>query len=253
VLLIGGSGGGIGWQDYMGRLLAERGIVAMGVAYFALDSLPKDLERIPLESFDRAVEWLMKQPYVDAKRVGLGGVSKGAEAALLVAASHPELKGVAVFSPSGVVFQSITRDFRNTSSWTRGGEEVPFVKYGSAPQGSPLVDYYMSGLKQATPAVLNAATIRVERIGAPILMLSGRSDTMWGSGYLADMIASRLRANGFRPGFENIVYPDAGHLISSIRDDDVTYRGGTKEGNAAAQRDAQRRFLEFFVRVLRVQ
>jgi hypothetical protein len=48
VLLIGGSGGGIGWQDYMAERLAERGFVAMAVAYFGMEGLPAALERIPL-------------------------------------------------------------------------------------------------------------------------------------------------------------------------------------------------------------
>ena len=250
VMLIGGSGGGIGWQDYMAERLAQRGFVAMAVAYFAFDSLPPELDRIPIEAFDNALGWLSKQSYVDSKRIGIGAVSKGAEAALLVASVHPDVRAVAVFSPSGIVFQSVTRDFHASSSWTRGGVEIPFVHYGNAPRGSALVEYYRAGLKEADAATLDAATIRAERINAPILLLSGRNDTLWGSGDLADMIAARLKALSFAPGFENIVYPNAGHLISSIRTDDVTYRGGTKEGNDAAQVDGQRRFLEFFQRQL---
>ena len=221
----------------------------MSVAYFAMDSLPKELDRIPLEAFDRAIAWLANQSYVDRSNLGIGAVSKGAEAALVIASRHPELKAVALFSPSAYVFQSVTRDFRKTSSWTRGGAELPYVPYGAAPQGSPPVEFYRAGVRDADSVTLSAAAIPVERVAARLLILSGREDTLWGSGDFADMLAKRLAAHG-RSGFENIVYPHAGHLISSIRTDDVTFRGGTKEGNDFAQADGQRRFLGFFEREL---
>ena len=64
------------------------------------------------------------------------------------------------------------------------------------------------------------------------------------------LVVKRLKAKQFAPSVEHIAYDDAGHLISSIRDDDVSRRGGTAAGNASAQRDAQKRFLEFFERAL---
>lgn len=249
VLLIGGSGGGIGWQDYMAERLAAQGIVALAVAYFAFDSLPKELERIPLDGFDNALSWLRSQPGVDAKRLALGGVSKGAEAVLLLATVHPELKAVGVFTPTAYVFQSVTRDFRNTPSWTRNGVDVPYVAYGTAPQGSALVEFYKNGVRDASAVSLAAARIPVERIKAPLLLLSGRNDLLWGSGAFADEIENTLKANRITH-FENIVYENAGHLISSIRPDDVTSRGGTKAGNDFAQADGQMRFLNFFHREL---
>jgi dienelactone hydrolase len=253
VVLIGGSGGGIGWQDYVAERLAQRGFVAMAVAYFGMDGLPPALERIPLEAFDRAVEWLAAQPDVDSTCIGIGGVSKGAEAALLLAARRTDLRAVAVFAPSAVVFQSIAPGFPLTSSWTEGGTEVPFVPFGQTADGGNLADYYRAGIEQVDSLALERATIKVERIAGPVLLLSGRDDTLWPSTLLGEMVVSRLRSHRFPHPLEHVAYEHAGHLISSIRSDDVTYRGGTIEGNAAAQRDGQRRFFEFFERALRTR
>ena len=250
VILIGGSGGGIGWQDYVAALLAKRGINAMAVAYFAMDSLPNELDRIPMEAFDRALAWLSNQHYVDNKRLGMGALSKGAEAALLLASAHPEIKAVGLFVPSGIVFQSVTGDFRKTSSWTRNGAELPFVPYGNAPRGSPISEYYREGLKSASPELLAAATIPVERMNARLLLLSSADDKLYASGELAAMIVARLKERRYAHPVESIIYPDAGHLISSIRADDVTLRGGTKAGNDFAQADGQQRFLSFFQQAL---
>jgi hypothetical protein len=250
VILVGGSGGGIGWQDEIAGLLAKRGLVAMAVGYFAMDGLPKELEKIPLEYFDRAIHWLARQPSVDSTRLGIGGVSKGGELALLLASMHPELKAVAVFSPSGVVFQSIAEGYPRTSSWTFGGKEVPFVPYGAVANPATTAEIYLAGIKDVSPDSLEAATIKVERIRGPILMLAGKADNLWASATLAELVAERLRAKRFAYPVESVGYADAGHLISSIRTDDVTRRGGTVDGNAFAQRDGQTRFLEFFARVL---
>jgi hypothetical protein len=65
------------------------------------------------------------------------------------------------------------------------------------------------------------------------------------------MVVSRLRAKGFGHPVDHVAYDDAGHLISSIRADDVTRRGGTQAGNSFAQRDGQARFLAFFEKALR--
>lgn len=248
VLLLGGSGGGIGWQRYMGELLAQRGFVAMALAYFGMDELPAELERIPLEYVEHALTWLRQQPDVDPALVGVGGVSKGGELALLIASKRPELRAVAAFVPSGYVFQSIAEGFPNTSSWTYQGREVPFVSYGEVESPRSLADYYRAGIQQSES--LDAATIPVENIRGPILLLSGESDTLWPSTALSEAVVARLRAHDFPYTVEHVAYPDAGHLISSIRDDDVTGRGGTEAGNRHAQRDGQRRFLEFFERAL---
>ena len=249
VILLGGSGGGIGWQDQMAELVAERGIVAMAVAYFGMPGLADELDQIPLEYIDQAITFVMAQPYVNPDRVGIGGVSKGGELALLVASLHPELRAVATFVPSGVVFQSVRSDFATTSSWSYRGQPWPFVPYGSAPEGAPIVEFYRNGLGQAAPSVVGAATIQVERINGPILLLSGQADTLWPSSELSDMIVARLREKSFAYPVEHTAYENAGHLISSIRDN-VTRRGGTVEGNRAAQVDGQRRFLEFFETIL---
>ena len=97
---------------------------------------------------------------------------------------------------------------------------------------------------------LEAATIPVERIHGPVLLLSGEADNLWPSTMLSEMIVTRLRSHRFKYPVEHTAYPEAGHLISTIRTDDVTRRGGTIEGNHEAQVDGRRRFLDFFLRNL---
>jgi BAAT / Acyl-CoA thioester hydrolase C terminal len=76
---------------------------------------------------------------------------------------------------------------------------------------------------KGTPRVLNAmrdldamerATIPVERIKGPVLMVSGRDDQLWPSFELAEIARRRLEAHNHSWPFEHISYPDAGHGIA---------------------------------------
>lgn len=242
VLLVGGSGGGIGWQDYMGEILAGKGFASLALAYFGMEGLPESLELIPVEYFQKGLDYLAAHEAVDAKRIGVIGVSKGGELALLLASHDRRVRAVVAFAPSAVVFQSIAKGFPRTSSWTYNGKPLPFVPYVQMQSGETLADMYRRSLDQKDEVA--GAAIRVESINGPILLISGKADTLWPSTYLGEMVMERLRAHAFPHLNQHVAYEDAGHLISSIRSD-ATRRGGTEEGNAHAQRDGQLRTIDF--------
>ncbi len=60
-----------------------------------------------------------------------------------------------------------------------------------------------------------AAAIPVERIEAPILLLSGDFDELWPSTLGGEQVIKRLRANDFPYKAEHIAYPGAGHMPGS--------------------------------------
>lgn len=248
ILVLGGSGGGIGWQDRIGALLAERGFATLALAYFGMEGLPGQLERIPLEYFDEALDHLVEQPYVEPASIGVVGVSKGGELALLLASRDRRLTAVVAFVPSSAVFQSIAEGWPTTSSWSFEGKDVPFVPYLITESFRPdrLATMYRESLDQPEAA---EAVIEVERIHGPILLLSGKADTLWPSTYMSEQVMQRLEAKSFPYGFEHVAYDDAGHRISIVTEE-TTRLGGTAEGNRAAQEDAQRRMLTFFAESL---
>src|SRR4051812_1670389 len=102
LLILGGSEGGHGPAYRFAQLFAKRGFASLGLAYFGDEGVPKTLENVPLEYFTRAIDWLAARPGVDPKRIGIFGGSKGAEAALLVAARDKRIKAVVAGVPSNV-------------------------------------------------------------------------------------------------------------------------------------------------------
>lgn len=258
VLLVGGSGGGIDWQDYMGEILARNGVAAIAVAYFAMERLPRELEQIPLEYFQGVIAYARSHRSLNPDRIGVAGNSKGAELALLLASHDPAIRAVVAFAPSSVVWQSLpssvawdrSADQRpRRSSWTFKGQPLAFVPYAAATSSESLADMYRRSLNQRDLA--QRAAISVERINGPILLLSGKQDTTWPSSLMGDMVVRQLRERAFGFSYEHIAYDDAGHMIAWKRTDiRATRRGGTEQGNRVAQDDAERRMLGFFRRHL---
>lgn len=259
ILVIGGSEGGETGSRRVARAFAEQGYGAFALAWFKAPGLPEQLQDVPLEYFDKAVDWLEAHALVDAKRVGLYGISKGGEAALLVATRRPDIRAVVAAVPSSVVWQGINpADYTQVrSSFSLAGKPVAFLPYDMGAPFTSILDLYQRSLR-ALPAHAEAA-IPVERIAGPVLLLSGRADLLWPSSDMADQVMARLDARRFAHAHEHIAYADAGHGATvpvpagvAAPDSAVGNMGGTDAGNAFARRDAWARMLAFYARALGV-
>ena len=97
---------------------------------------------------------------------------------------------------------------------------------------------YLQSLTQKD--AVEKATIEVEKIHGPLLLLSGDDDSIWPSGEMADAICDRLKEKGFRYKYEHLKYKDAGHVFS-----EHSKLGGTAEGNKQAGIDSQEKSWKF--------
>ena len=100
ILRFGGSDGGLPGAPTC-TILASHGYPTLNLAYFGLPGLPTALSQIPLEYFERALEWLDRQPGVDPSKVVVMGTSRGGEAALIIGSIYPKyVHGVIGLVPS---------------------------------------------------------------------------------------------------------------------------------------------------------
>jgi uncharacterized protein len=88
------------------------------------------------------------------------------------------------------------------------------------------------------------ATIPVENINGPVLILTGKADTMWPSSQMGAMIERRLAEKKFPHPYRHISYEDAGHTLN-----DGYLMGGTPDGNRQAKEDFQKQINEFLDRL----
>ncbi len=254
VLLIGGSEGGLqpGSGGIIGGLIGA-GYNVLYVCYFGCPGTPPQMDSVPLETFDRALAWLKAQPGIDARRIGLVAGSKGAEAALLVAARHPDLRAVVVGMPSSVAWPAITATGAPAPSWTLRGEPVPYLPYALASFGKRgIFGLYNDALP--TEREHPDAVIPVEHIVAPLLLVCGEADNLWPSCKMADEIAAR-RAAHRKPPPTILRYPAAGHGVFGppppAPNPALAQLGGTPEGNLAARADGWPKVLAFLAARLR--
>jgi dienelactone hydrolase len=277
VIVLGGSEGGAGIARDVAPNLAAHGFAVLGLPYYSpaawnstvreLPALPASFVDIPVDRLELARAWLKTRPDVDASRIALLGVSKGAEFALVAASKMPWITAVAAIVPSDVVWQGwgpdvIPVDSRR-SSFSYAGKALPFVpnkdflQEMSGFQSGADVRYRRPQDKgrAADPAAAVAARIRVENFKGPLLVAGGIEDQMWASGAMAQNIAERR----VEAGLETValIYTDAGHALYGHGWSPTTQydlgpfkTGGTPGANARAQAEVLSETLAFLHRSL---
>lgn len=205
ILAFGGSEGGNS-MELPGTALAAEGYPTLTVAYFGKPGLPKSLRNIPLEYFATALRWLRKQPGVDPSRIYVLGVSRGSEAAQLVAVRYPRLvHGVVAVVPSGVVHAGL-RGARSSSraagesAWSFQGRPVPWTRTVNEPR----------------PDQFPRSVIPVEDIDGPMLLVCGGADQVWDSCAFARAIVSGREQHHVPHRSLLLAFPQAGHGVGSL-------------------------------------
>jgi dienelactone hydrolase len=254
VLVLHGTGGPGGYEADYARHLAHHGYTALSLTYFDAPGVPDALDQVPLETFFQGIDVLREAPETDGERVGVVGFSRGAEAALLTGV-HDDRVGAAMGSVgSGYVFPAPTwmdGVDEERAAWTRDGDPVPYVPVeGSGPDDDQDFDDVATPaggprpFEAASEATLDAATIPVEEVDGPVLLVSGGEDAIWHTGQPATVAADRLAAADRDWPDDHRHYPDAGHAIrvpyrECDADPDEAHRlGGTHGANARAAADA---------------
>jgi dienelactone hydrolase len=243
LLLLGGSEGGLP-NYYDTTKLTSLGYSCFILGYFNTKNTPDRLEMIPMEYFDNEIKTLKSRPELKKKKIVIWGGSKGGELALLLASRNKQIKGVIAAVPSSVVFQGLGGSL--ASSWSENKESIPFVPFApydySKIVNNQYVEVYKLSLEQTE--YVKKAEIRVENINEPILLLAGKSDTMWPSNQMSEMVIKRLEEKKFSHWFKLYSYDNAGHTLN-----DGYMMGGTVEGNKNARIDSEKRILDFLERL----
>jgi hypothetical protein len=247
----------------MAPCLATAGFDVLALGYFHGEGLPESLIEIPLESFRDALVWMAQRLATDPARMGIVGVSKGAEAALLTASYFPEHVGaVAALVPTHVVWEGADArarfgadphfDSPGRSSWSLAGKPLPFVRKRISPERlarrpGPFLDMYEPALE----GVVDPGTaIPVERIAGAVFMASAGDDLVWPSRRMALQVEQRLAERRPQGAVELWEYALSGHVLSPPGLPVGTMLGGTRAENARASGDAWSRLRAFLARSL---
>jgi dienelactone hydrolase len=196
LLVFGGSEGGLA-SSFLAANLASNGYPALALAYFGEPGLPPTLDDVPLEYFVTALRWLDKQPQVDASHVFTLGVSRGSEAAQLLAVDYPQL----VHGVVGVV----ASDLVNCSYPSCGGS--PWTLHAV-----PLP--YEPSFGQLVALDEPKARIPVEQIKGPILYICAPHDENWPSCVYSHIAMALLQGDKY--AHQLVIAPDSFHEVGAL-------------------------------------
>ena len=140
------------------------------------------------------ITWMKNCELVKEGWLGIHGTSKGGELALLAASRFPEITAVVSLHGSSVSMSGIvpwSTDEPLPPAWTYEGKAVPYARPTNSPEvameclrlrklgENPLKKWYEFLL--ADQAITDGATIPLEKINGPILMISGDADAIYDS------------------------------------------------------------------------
>ncbi len=268
IILLGGSEGGDSMSD-VAPLLASHGFVTVSVAYFGLPGLPKYLVDIPVETVGAAIGWISKQPYVDARRISVLGISRGGDLAFLVGATYPQIHSVVsvVGAPFAMYGIDLGAPNRNAAgAWSLAGKELPFVP--ADPGGAAKVHRLIAdGGKVAlgieadasvtnNPEAVARAFFPLQNIRGRVLCVGGGDDQLMNSARSCDMALQYLREHNHPYDDRKLVFPTAGHDVLSFFLPTFGYRefavgrftevdGGSPQADGTANETAWPAILEF--------
>lgn len=246
VVVLGGSSGVVPVER--ARLLAGLGVTAIALRWFGGAGQDPGICEVPLEIFERATDHLVAQ---GCRRVAYVGTSKGAEAALSIAAFDPRISIVVAFSPSSVVWAN-TGPGRNGHGWpprssfTWRGKPLPFVPHEAEAVLTVRVwprARYLKLFERSLETFadrLEMAAIPVERSCARIILVAGGDDHLWPSARFARALSERLAAHGKEATL--VIHEQAGHRVllpgETTPRSAVNEHGGTDEADAELGRAA---------------
>ncbi len=260
LICFSGSDGGIAVTKLLADLFRTNGLTTLALAYVMEEDLPQEFVSVPIDSLEAAAKRLHSMGY---EKVGLWGISKGAELALTAGSLLPGVvNAVIAVAPINTVCQGFAKDKGITivpkSSWSFHRKDLPYTpfKIEKFPLGHVL--WQSLKLREITmydlyePLVLNPnpdAVIQVEKTTGPILLISSKMDTMWPSELAAKQIMKRLDDCKFPYDYQHLNYSYGSHLFVPMELRSTKFfkgeRGKNKELARKARMDSLTKTLEF--------
>jgi len=253
------SDGGIELSRMLAQVFQSRGLTTLALAYVLEEGLPQKFLNVPIDPLE-AAKRLHDMGY---EKVGLWGISKGAELALVAGSLLPGLvNAVIAVAPMSTVCQGFAKEkgiaFLPGSSWSFHGKEIPYTPYGMEkfPMGQVLkksirlrditmYDLYLPLVQHLNPE----AVIPVEKITGPVLLISSKMDHMWPSELAAEQIMKRLKEHRFPCDYRHLCYDYGSHLFVPMDLPSTKFfkgdRGKNKESGRKARMDSLAKTLEF--------
>lgn len=205
LVLHGSEGAWSGFAHLQAASFAARGIAALPLGYSMGGNLwnAGAIENVPIDKTAEALDALRRLPRSTGK-VGVYGVSRGAEHALLLAVlmtvddSMHEPDAVAVHAPPDVICGAF-----DAKEWRDPGD--PGWRAWDPSRRAWT-------WKGASDTLLPSQPIEIQQYAGPLLISAGENDTTWSSA-MAKRLGNRYATDG--RAAEQLIFPGEGHVLSA--------------------------------------
>lgn len=262
VMILGGSDGGN--EAHAASFLAGKGYLVLALSYFNDEGLGEHLEKVDMEYFKKASDYLAGHAKSNGK-VNLIGYSKGGELALLLGRTFNSYQSIVAGAASNYLTSGMKGGiFAPVPGWMMDGEPLPYLKmkFPVSFMISTITNYirkrpmYFLDIWKKSLSRKNSSEYKIEvaEIEAPLLIVSGGKDKLWPSAAFSEEIKKERDNEGdIYLTYENaghfIAFPYSFHQLPSIvhmnLDGMVIDFGGTKQDNAEAAKTALTEILTF--------
>lgn len=237
IIVLSGSEGRIEKAQNIAQLLSNHGFACLALAYFGLDSLHQNLNKIPLEIIKEAIDFLKEKDFIASDKIGLYGRSKGAEFALIAASLFSDIDCLVLNSPTMAILEGLNGwKNSNHSSWTYQHNELPYTAFS-------ITKLIKQKLFKQAYRFSQQSLIPVEKIQADILLIASPNDEIWPAYQASLNILKKVNQNYVS---DLAIYPNSGHMLT------VAYQGNHRYHQTPWERllqdsiDSWRKTVEFF-------
>lgn len=215
MIVVSGSDGGLEHAGKNAKFLCDNEIPALAFSLFKTKHSPKTLSLIPLEQLQSAIAYLCDNGY---KKIGVQGVSKGAEYVLAAATMFQEISFVNIRTPSWFYSEGLCKQQPSgTSCWSYQGKELPYTPYENRKfhMFKELWKHKEFNILafNTGKVVKPESVIPIEKVHAPILIQTLQCDTVWPSQESGEKLVQRLKENGFSYPYKLTCYEHMSHMM----------------------------------------
>ena len=204
---------------------ADYGITGLSVSLYGAEGLPDSPNRIPVDMFIPAVNYLREQKGI--QHISIYGQSMGSIFAVLAAQYIGEFDNLIMVSPTHVPFEGTLNDKKtmtgqSVATWK--GEDIPFVtadfskvkagKYQNHQDAKCKVTGMWVAYHDAYTNIekVKSAKLTPDTSGARILLIAGDEDEAWPAEYSVRVLEYGLKTAGYSKDVKVIIYPHGSHL-----------------------------------------
>lgn len=187
IIVLSGSDGGIEKAQNIAMMLSNQGFVTLAISYFGMNNQTSNLDRIPIENLEEALNYLKKLTFVDSSKIGIYGRSKGAEYSLLFLTKYDGVKCAVLNSPSDIVYEGL-RGKRNSkhSSWTYGQNEISYKPFK--------IKEFIVNMIMKKSSIDDSGVMDIENVICPLLLIASTKDKIWNSYSASINIMSKAKS-----------------------------------------------------------